>query len=156
MRGLHTIGCVLALWAVSAHAETIEGQTRVIDGDTLVITDERIRLWGIDAPEMGQPCEADGQTYDAGARAAEGLSAIIGGQDVRCDVRNRDRWGRAVAACAVRGRDIGRSLVATGLARDYARYSSGHYADAESAARSQSLGIWAGPCDAPWEWRRGR
>ena len=46
---------LLALFPVVARAE-ITGAARVIDGDTIDIAGERIRLHGIDAPESGQTC----------------------------------------------------------------------------------------------------
>jgi endonuclease YncB( thermonuclease family) len=45
--------------AASHHFPPIQGPARVVDGDTLVINDERIRLYGVDAPEKAQVCRQD-------------------------------------------------------------------------------------------------
>ena len=52
----------LALAAIRAHADTT-GRATAIDGDTIEIRGERIRLDAIDAPESGQACEVDGQPW---------------------------------------------------------------------------------------------
>src|SRR5262245_33962091 len=62
------------------------GAGPVIDGDTLEISGTRIRLWGIDAPEIKQSCEGrDKQIYECGRAAADALSDLTRGQHVECD-----------------------------------------------------------------------
>jgi endonuclease YncB( thermonuclease family) len=39
---------------------SLMGEVRVIDGDTLVVNEEKIRLYGIDVPEMKQVCYREG------------------------------------------------------------------------------------------------
>ncbi len=53
---------VMLLMPVTALAE-ITGKPRIIDGDTIEIAGQRIRLHGIDAPEAGQSCRADGARW---------------------------------------------------------------------------------------------
>lgn len=112
-----TVALMLALVA-SAGAQ----QVRVVDGDTLAIGDVRYRLWGIDAPERGTA---------AGAAATAQMRALVASRSVRCEPRDRDRYGRVVAVCYADGRDLAWDMVATGHARDWPRYSGGHYAGAE-------------------------
>ena len=58
------------LLAVPAHADVISGVAKVTDGDTIRIANERIRLHGIDAPEMRQKCVAEaGELYQCGQTA---------------------------------------------------------------------------------------
>jgi len=125
----------------------------VSDGDTLVIAGERIRLWGMDAPELGQKCQKLNVAYDCGITAREVLISLIGDQFVVCGQVDIDRYGRTVARCSVNGEDLGEQMVEAGWALDFARYSDGFYAVAERQAREGRRGLWAGQFDPPWEWR---
>ncbi len=134
-------------------AATIEGPARVIDGDTLEVHGERVRLHGIDALEAAQTCELPGgKQWPCGQEAATALSKFIGQRPVACDGRDRDTYGRIIAVCRVDGAEINRWLVAQGWALAFRRYSM-DYVDAETEARSQGAGIWAGTFDMPWEYR---
>jgi endonuclease YncB( thermonuclease family) len=131
-----------------AHVAEIRGVARVTDGDTLRVGAERIRLFGIDAPETGQRCGG----WDCGAAATSRLADLVGGDTIRCAPRDRDQYGRLVAVCTARGVDLGGRLVAEGLARAYTRYGDA-YAAAEADARTERLGLWRGAAEAPWEYR---
>ena len=52
------------------------GTAIVNDGDSITIAGERIRLRGIDAPELSQTCERDGQDYACGRRSKEALLTL--------------------------------------------------------------------------------
>lgn len=132
----------------------IIGRPSVIDGDTIEIHGQRIRLHGIDAPEKGQPCfDASGKVYRCGHIAAMALDEFIGASPVTCRERDVDRYGRTVADCSVRGEDIELWLVRSGHAMAYRKYSSAYIA-AEQEARNAKRGIWAGQVQPPWEWRK--
>lgn len=133
------------------------GTARAIDGDTLVVAGiGRVRIWGIDAPESAQECaDAAGAAWACGKEATRALGEIIrAGGPVSCTPKDRDRYGRQVATCAAGGRDLGREMVAAGMAVDYRRYSSGAYAEAEAEARAAGRGIWAGKFERPEKFRR--
>ncbi len=68
------------LFVISAHDAVAEiaGRASVIDGDTIEIRGERIRLYGIDTPESTQLCDLDGQPYRCGQQAALALADKIG------------------------------------------------------------------------------
>ena len=137
-----------------ALAQTILGMASVIDGDTIDIHGERIRLHGIDAVESAQPCwRADGTAWRCGKDAAFALADHLAGKSARCDVLDRDRYGRWVARCRVGDEDIGAWMVAEGWAMAYVKYST-DYVQQEARARDQSRGIWAARFDPPWDWRR--
>ena len=110
LRILIVVVCV-AGWLPSvegADTTIIGGETRVIDGDTLEVKGERVRLQGIDAPEKGQSCEnASGELYPCGQVAILALRERIGDRNVSCAIdAQRDRYGRALGRCALRGGDL--------------------------------------------------
>ncbi len=125
-------------------------EVTVMDGDTLRIGAVRVRLWGIDAPELRQTCGDLG----AGRMATDALAGFIGDQQVTCEAVDTDRYGRTVATCAVDGADLGSMMVRAGWARDYARYSGGHYRQDEAAAQDRRTGMWAADCVAHLDWRQ--
>ena len=142
----------LVVWAIGALAQG--GSVQVIDGDTLDITGERIRLHGIDAPERDQTCSIKGQEWDCGIAAWGYLIQMLAGQVVTCDRRDLDRYGRTLAVCLVNGEDIGARMVAEGWALAYRDYSLA-YDSQEGLARTTGLGLWQGDFVPPWDWRRG-
>lgn len=137
-----------------ASAQTIAGQASVIDGDTIEIHGTRIRLFGIDAPEGGQTCSAQGKSYRCGQQAALALSDKIGSKTVECRPKDRDRYGRVVAVCRVGGEDVNGWMVAQGWALAYRHYSL-DYVSQEQRAESARAGMWQGRFQPPWDWRRG-
>jgi hypothetical protein len=127
----------------------------VYDGDTLEIGHLRIRLHGVDAPELDQTCgTADGGEWACGRVARDRLAAMVDGVETGCRPRERDGFGRVVARCFVDGDDLGARLVAEGLAWAYIRFSVA-YADREAAARDAGLGVWQGASEAAWHYRAG-
>lgn len=145
---------ILLLLATPAPALTLTGAARVVDGDTLDVAGDRVRLFGIDAPEMDQTCMRTTQDWACGVWARNTLNARIAGQTVTCDGAERDRYGRLIAVCHAGRTDLGRALVHDGAARAYRRYSDRYVVD-ESVARTARVGLWAGPSVAPEEFRLG-
>lgn len=140
----------LALGAFLLRPEALTGPVRVVDGDTLVLDGHRIRLSGIDAPEIAQSCERNGAAYRCGEAAASALRELVAGGPVACRLSGRDRYDRALGRCSAGGQDLGAALVRSGLAVAY-----GGYAAEESEARARRAGLWAGTFQRPSEWRRG-
>ena len=91
---------VVAVVSVSALAD-ITGSARVIDGDTIEVQGQRIRLHGIDAPEGRQLCFNDGEPWLCGTDATNALRQKIGDRPVTCEELDRDRYERIVAKCMV-------------------------------------------------------
>ncbi len=134
-------------------ADCPTGAAWVIDGDTIVVDGERVRLHGIDAPELDQTFWWRGQQLACGTMALAALEALTAGVKVRCEGVERDRYGRLVAKCfSPNGVDIGRRMVSAGWALAYRRYST-DYVDAEEQARKAKRGMWRGSFVAPWVWR---
>ncbi|MEY4698008.1 MAG: hypothetical protein RIT14_2436 [Pseudomonadota bacterium] len=145
---------VLTVLALSgpALATVVEGRARVVDGDTVVIGSTKVRLFGVDAPELAQTCDLDGAAWACGQHARQMLADLIGRAHLRCDVRDKDRYGRLVATCLAQGRDIAAELVRQGGALAYRRYSD-RYVPAEEAARREGLGVWAARMQTPEDYR---
>lgn len=131
----------------------ITGQASVIDGDTIEIHGNRIRLHGIDAPEANQTCSADGQDYRCGQQSALFLDRLIDGAAIHCEVKDYDRYGRTVAECFARQVNVNAEMVRKGWAVAYHQYSD-DYADLEKSAEENKIGIWAGDFQKPWDFRR--
>jgi len=136
-------------------AAVLSGQASVIDGDTIEVHGQRIRFFGIDAPESHQTCEASGQTYRCGLQAALALTDEIGQKTVSCEKHDVDRYGRVVTVCRAGGEDLNAWMVSQGWALAYRHYSTA-YVGQEEAAHAAKLGIWRGTFTAPWDWRHGQ
>jgi endonuclease YncB( thermonuclease family) len=146
---------LLVLTLLSLPCPALAGQV-IHDGDTLRIDGVRVRLWGMDAPELGAMCLRGEHTYDAGAAARDALVGLISNRAVECARVELDRYGRTVARCSVDGLDLSGAMVRAGWAYEFIRYSKGQYQAEESEARAAGRGIWAGWCQPPWEWREAR
>ncbi|MDA0367203.1 MAG: thermonuclease family protein [Proteobacteria bacterium] len=133
--------CAAVVFATAVSAQQLRGAARVVDGDTLAIDGARVRLFGIDAPERGQPCRDGG---DCGAQSQDFLEALIGGRQVTCAPEDIDRYGRVVATCFAGGADLNRAMVRAGHALPYIEFSRRYEADAPANPRFA----------APWSYRR--
>ena len=140
----------------SAPAYDLSGKVvKIADGDTLTIIDairvkHKIRLYGIDTPEYGQP-------YYQSAKNA--LSLLVANKSVGIDVKDTDTYGRTVGVVYIDGRSVNLQMVKSGHAWWYKRYAGLNQTlrEAEEHARAYQLGLWADPDPiAPWDWRRQR
>ena len=133
-----------------------------MDGDTLVIGAETVRLIGIDAPETDQQCVFDdGSNWPCGERAATALGQLLADGPMTCTVYGRDRWERALAVCRNEGDgrpSINARLVSSGWALAWYPETGAVLGPAfkaeEAAARNAQRGLWRGEFIEPWEWRR--
>jgi len=106
------------------------------DGDTCTLEDgQRVRLSGIDAPELGQPCSEASRNY---------LIRLVVNQEATLDYNGRS-YGRRVCNVSVLGMDVQKALVSQGLAFDYTQSSKGLYAMDETVARTSHRGVWQLP-----------
>lgn len=138
----------------------IEGRvTRVVDGNTIVVNNQttgqavRVRLRGIDAPELRQ---------SAGAESRRRLESLVGGAQVRVEFKFTDKYAQALGRVLKDGEDINLSQLAEGLAWFHTSLTNELGADerktyeaAEREARAARRGLWKeGAPVAPWEFRR--
>ena len=93
------------------------GDIRVVDGDTIAVDGEMVRIIGLDAPETHRPqCEAERRLGEA---ATARLRALVA-EGVTMQSHGRDRWHRTLAVVTDRrGRDVADVLIREGLARNY-------------------------------------
>jgi endonuclease YncB( thermonuclease family) len=148
-----TLATVLLILPSHAHAD-ITGKPRVVDGDTIHIGKTKIRLHGIDAPEMKQTCKTSkGKEQMCGVLAKQALERLVRGQDVTCKGDKRDRYKRLIAVCYVGPLNINERMVTDGWALAYRKYSK-DYVRAETFAKSRREGLWRGEFVPPWEWRK--
>ena len=136
----------------------VNGNAKVVDGDTIIIKNLRIRLFGIDAPEKNQICKINSKAYNCGKSSTEALKRFIDDHRVLCTWKNLDIYGRPLAFCSVSRIDgseifLNGMMVATGNAVAYKKYSK-KYLKTEKSARENREGIWQGEFDMPWDWRR--
>jgi endonuclease YncB( thermonuclease family) len=152
---------LLAIWlpAIAQAESSLVGRATVIDGDTIEIRGERVRLNGIDAPESAQLCSnSEGQQYRCGKVSARVLDELLAGsRPTRCEYLERDRYGRFVGDCYRNDdRSVAELMVQSGWALDWPRYSKGEYADEQAQAKANRYGLWAGAFTPPWQWRAER
>lgn len=143
--------------AVAAQTgDTFTGRVvAVADGDTITVLRDReqikIRLYGIDAPEDGDP-------YSRVAKRR--TSDLVLGREVRIEVAGTDRYGRLIARVTTDdGRGLGQQLVRDGLAWWYSKYAprDAELERLEAEARSARRGLWADQNPVPpWDARAAR
>ncbi len=127
---------------------TVAGRGQPIDGDSLHIGSEEVRLQGIDAPEWKQECRRQGEPWNCGEAARESLVRAIGDDRVTCAISERDVYGRMLGRCSAGGRDLNAGMVSSGMAVAY-----GGYWNEQSIARAERRGLWAGEFQQPRDWR---
>ena len=125
-----------------------------IDGDTLRAGDTRIRILGIDAPELSQTCrDEDGRVWLCGSEAHARLRSLVGFGLVECTSSSTDRYDRPLVICSAGSvPDIGEAMVRSGYA---VSFMSPRYWLAELDARYHKRGMWRGAFVNPADWRRG-
>ena len=128
------------------------GPFAAVDGDTLLTSGERLRLEGIDAPELAQTCDAaDGSIYLCGEDARDLLATLVDARAWECSGTGRDRYQRLLVLCKSGTDDLGERIVSAGFA-----VADGRYLAAEANARAAGEGIWRGRFERPSDWRRQR
>jgi endonuclease YncB( thermonuclease family) len=142
--------------ALERPSQRISGRAAVVDGDTIEISGIRIRLEGIDAPELRQSCPRRWYgEWPAGRDAAAALGGMVAGRRVTCQSHGTDKYGRMLGVCFVGPQDLNRAMVRRGLAWAFVRYSRRYVTD-EQSARAARRGIWQASCRPAWRYRAAR
>ena len=146
----------------SDELKIISGIAKVIDGDTIKIKKNKIRLFGIDAPEKKQQCQKPlltifsltlNKNYKCGEISTNKLKIKINNKFIICKSSNKDRYNRFIAECFKDKININRWMVSSGYAVAYRKYSK-KFVSQENLAKKKKLGLWSGKFEMPWEWRK--
>ncbi|KQT61532.1 hypothetical protein ASG52_01200 [Methylobacterium sp. Leaf456] len=128
---------------------SLAGPATVIDGGTLAIGGQRVRLHGIATPTFDQTCfDAQERGYPCGRVAAEALAARIGDASIACEARGAAEDGAPYARCRLGDGDLAAWLVENGYAVAD-RGVSADYAAQDARAWGRRRGLWAGVFDLP-------
>ena len=147
------------------HGTEIYGVPKIIDGDTVHINTKKIRLEGIDAPEIKQQCKKPflkisiligfefNKNYSCGVTSKIKLISRIDNSKIKCISSSRDRYKRFLATCYKDKINLNKWMVRNGFAVAYKRYSKDYLRD-EEYAKENKLGVWEGSFIMPEKWRK--
>lgn len=139
--------------SIARKNDIIQGQVRVVDGDTIVLGESRIRLEGIDAPEATQSCGRRFIGYwRCGEEATRHLARLIGTHPVICEDLGLDKYGRTLGRCFAGTVNLNAEMVRSGYAWAFVRYSKSYVAQ-EAEAKRALAGIWQGSAMPAWDYR---
>tara|TARA_A100001015_G_scaffold122059_1_gene135303 strand:- start:513 stop:1016 length:504 start_codon:yes stop_codon:yes gene_type:complete len=147
------------------NAIEIYGTPKIIDGDTVHINNKKIRLEGIDAPEIKQQCKKPylkisaiigfqlNKNYSCGVIAKIKLIDKIDNSKIKCISSSKDRYKRLLATCYKDKINLNKWMVRNGYAVAYKRYSKEYMRD-EAYAKENQIGVWEGSFITPEKWRK--
>ena len=145
-----------AVLAIPVAAQSFGGPVSVVDGDTIRVGGQIVRLHGIDAPESAQDCGTLQIRWACGDWATGMLRARAEGQAAVCEItQGRDRYDRVVARCTVGGEDLGRWMVSEGAALAFRKYSLDYDLDEKGAAVA-GRGLHGSPFERPAVFRQAQ
>lgn len=153
-----------AVGAQGAGETPVRGIGMALEGDLVQVEGRQFRLFGIDAPDLGQTCrDTRGREYDCFNLATGILSRLINDRNIECtphlapstgtSAKPSAAGGPTLAVCrAENGDDLAYAMVERGMALAY-RPISMEYVRIETRAIAFRRGLWAGRVEAPWLWR---
>ena len=141
--------------------ELISKNISVIDGDTILLENKKIRFSGIDAPESffrgkKQTCLLNSIKIFCGEVSKEKLEKKIANKIVKCiPEKEKDFYNRILAECFINGSEsLSIFMVKNGYAFDYPKYSKKKFATFQKFAKENKLGLWKMKFEFPWIWRK--
>ena len=148
---------LLIILPIQASGKTLTGKVvSISDGDTITILDSskrqhKIRLYGIDCPEDGQPF---------GKAAKKHTAQLTARKQGTVKVYATDKYGRTVGVVTVDGLSVNQSLIENGYAWQYRKYCKASFCSDwlkdEGRAKASGVGLWSDvDPEPPWEWRKG-
>ena len=150
--GILFIAVIGLIAALAKYSEvSLEGAVQVIDGDSLKLGDQEIRLFGVDAPEYRQTCQSNEDTkpYNCGQKSREHLVGLTKGRRVQCAGFEKDKYERLLANCHADGIHLNAEMVRSGWAVAY-----GSFMSEQNEAEAERRGIWRGTFEVPADWRK--
>jgi len=137
----------------------LNGSAQAITGDLITINNLYIRLYGIDAPEIGQTCwNRNGVAYDCGIGSRNVMTRFLRNRTIHCTIFSERADGAGIGTCSLdteSGVDLGRVMVRAGWAFSD-RALSDRYERSESVAQAEQAGFWSGQAQRPHIWRNER
>lgn len=134
--------------------ETYSGKAFIIDGDTLKINDTKIRLVGVDAPEISQKCKTHGHIENCGEIVKLRLVQVTSNEDTICYSHGKDFYGRVLAECYINDININKWLLREGLAVYYYNKDFKNYKILETLAKQEKIGLWDSEFQNPKDYRK--
>lgn len=128
--------------------------SHVYSGNIFKLGNNFLKLYGVDVPNIKQTCiDKRGETYNCGQMAKQRLEKLLLNKNIVCQTVSRYAQNQYVVTCALKGYDVGATMVAVGWAVAD-RHVTDAYVPYENEAHSQRLGLWAGKFVAPWVYRQ--
>ena len=136
--------------------DSISGFPEVIDADILKFGQQRVILWGVDAPERPQMCWMNGAVWGCHSTAKRQLQLLAGRGEVTCELMGEpDPFGRRFGVCTSGGEDLNAEFVKSGLALAFEEQSD-VYIPQMIDAITAGVGLWQVGVvfEEPWVFRR--
>ena len=114
---------ILIFFSAVLSGKTIFGKAKVIDGDTIHIYKNKIRLHAIDAPETNQTCNKNNKVWNCGIESTKFLKKLIGKNKIECITTGKDQYNRFIGICYKNNLDLNSEMVLNGWAIAYRYYS---------------------------------
>lgn len=137
-------------------AKNFSGIAKVLDGDSILVGKNEVRLFGIDAPEYKQECLFDDKSsYQCGVASFKYLKNLVNGQEISCSYYKKDVYDRFLAKCYLDDLNINKDLLQNGMAVIYNYHrASSEFKKSEAIAKNNKLGIWQGSFELPRNYRK--
>lgn len=139
--GIFALAALMVSAAAFSAGDVISGNAQAVNAGTLEINGQRIRLHGIETPDIDFVCDWSGKPVGCGAIAKTALMDLITGTSVTCELTGARAQDTVVAVCQAQGFDIGANMVHTGWAfadRDLTDI----YVAIEEKAKAGRRGMW--------------
>lgn len=133
---------------------SIYGKVQIISGDTFLIGNKVIKLFGVAAPHIKQTCANEkGRGYRCGQQSALWLNEWLSNNEIECRIVNTRKDGVIMGVCFYGSYDIGAAMVNAGMAVADTRQTQ-IYVPYQNQAAQNKRGLWFGEFYMPWDWEK--